>query len=409
MLSSILPVILISIQQAAALVCGREQSQSHTSLALSKRQVTPGPIQTRFSTTFSTGDGSNIRTPPTGYQFRVDLVNDLWGACTSTVAEEAECGFAGSCVDEFQCSKVCGNNDGPLTTLFCSEAAFPFCSIALLTLSHNDVFNSLACGRNSRTDMYMVFTIESAVTTAVTESKSTSSSAPSKSASANSTQSRQPTQPGGGDTTNISNNTINNTYNTTIITGGVVSIIALICLCCVITVWLLRRNSRMSPNAANNTTASNNSNTTSTFDSTTTTTESNSTTIFWKWRRPRKATHPTASNTRTSISDHQPGLELLVPPDPGYKAELMTEYHGPQELTARGPAAYDTSCWRADGAVGYGLSNPYPPMSPVELPASFPSPGPSPSPPVAGLGLGLGTMSGTGLGLPASPRPARLR
>ena len=94
------------------MLSGQQRLPSTTTLALDRRQGTV----TKFSTVFSSGDRSKIRTADSGFEFRVDILNGLWGACAITDAEVKDCGMAGSCVDSFSCSKGCGFTGEALPT-----------------------------------------------------------------------------------------------------------------------------------------------------------------------------------------------------------------------------------------------------------------------------------------------------
>lgn len=64
------------------------------------------------------GDPSKPRTANAGYNCRVDTQNGLWGFCPTSVIAASDCGLAGSCVDDFKCSKGCGFVDKTqLTTI----------------------------------------------------------------------------------------------------------------------------------------------------------------------------------------------------------------------------------------------------------------------------------------------------
>lgn len=73
-------------------------------------------IVTRYSTVFLDGDAARTRTASPRSDYRVDLLNDLWGPCPTTVASATDCGLAGSCVDSFACSDGCGFTKSSLTT-----------------------------------------------------------------------------------------------------------------------------------------------------------------------------------------------------------------------------------------------------------------------------------------------------
>jgi hypothetical protein len=57
---------------------------------------------------YQNGDPKKIRTANPGFDCRVDITNRLWGFCPVTVIAVADCGLAGSCVDEGSCSSGCG-------------------------------------------------------------------------------------------------------------------------------------------------------------------------------------------------------------------------------------------------------------------------------------------------------------
>jgi hypothetical protein len=107
--------LLAAVGQTTALALwGRQQPRNNGTLSLDKRQGTVLPTQ--FSTIYLTGDASKTRTANSGYDCRVDLLNDLWGFCPNTVIAATDCGLAGSCVDRFSCSEGCGRTDRPYTT-----------------------------------------------------------------------------------------------------------------------------------------------------------------------------------------------------------------------------------------------------------------------------------------------------
>jgi hypothetical protein len=111
-----LPALLLvwTHRTTALALLGRQQPENNATLPLVKRQGTV--IVTRYSTIFASGDGSKPRTANSGYECRVDLLNDLWGFCPTTVIAATDCGLAGACVDSFDCSKGCGFTKAPLTT-----------------------------------------------------------------------------------------------------------------------------------------------------------------------------------------------------------------------------------------------------------------------------------------------------
>ncbi|GAB1316327.1 hypothetical protein MFIFM68171_06537 [Madurella fahalii] len=237
------------IRQADALAFfGRRPSQNNgTTLALGKRQGTA--IATVLATIFESGDGSMTRTANPGFDIRVDLLNDLFGFCPTTVITATDCGLAGSCVDGFGCLDGCGFTDRPLTTFTCSQSNEPFCSIARLTLSGNiGPFTYIGCGRTPTTVEYYAFTTEptSSSPSTIQETTSLPSQTPSTLPSATISTPRAPsgtdtpansassgTGDGGGGTP---------PDNTGAIIGGVVGCVALLCVCGVAIAWIMRRN-----------------------------------------------------------------------------------------------------------------------------------------------------------------------
>ncbi|KAK4235104.1 hypothetical protein C8A03DRAFT_18102 [Achaetomium macrosporum] len=334
----ILPVIvlLIGINQPTALaLIAQQRPQNKTTLPLNKRQGTV--IVTKYSTIFTTGDGSKPRTANSGYECRVDLLNDLWGFCPITVIAATDCGLAGACVDSFDCSKGCGFMEAPLTTFTCSEVTAPFCSTALLTLSNNvGPYSYIACGKSAKTYHYMAFTTEAASSSTAERTSSTIASSSTATASndlaqggSDSPTDTENTRPTDSDSNNQSSSSGDSNNNTGAIIGGVVGCLALICICCVATVWVLRRN-----------------------------------------KKETSTSQPSNSGSRDSS-----GQDGVKSPPLGYGTELAG--YPVAELSARGLAAYESSGWK--GGVGCGNGTGQVAMSPVELPVS---------PRAAGLGLG---------------------
>ena len=58
-------------------------------------------IVTRYSTVFLDGDAARTRTASPRSDYRVDLLNDLWGPCPTTVASATDCGFTKSSLTTF--------------------------------------------------------------------------------------------------------------------------------------------------------------------------------------------------------------------------------------------------------------------------------------------------------------------
>ena len=81
---------------------------------LRKRQ-----IQTELSTCgYEDGDPKRVRSANSGFNCRVDTQNALWGFCPTTVIAATDCGLAGSCVDNSDCSEGCGATDSTQLTTF---------------------------------------------------------------------------------------------------------------------------------------------------------------------------------------------------------------------------------------------------------------------------------------------------
>ncbi|KAL2129890.1 hypothetical protein VTI74DRAFT_7165 [Chaetomium olivicolor] len=359
-LSVLALVLLIGLRHTNALALFGRHREANATLTLDKRQGTV--LNTRFSSIFSSGDGSKVRTANGGFDCRVDLLHDLWGFCPSTVIAATDCGLAGSCVDNFACSKGCGKTDQPLTTFTCSDAREPFCSTALLTLSNNvGPFSYIACGRSPNTDNYMAVTTaakpstttqptSSTTSTAPTSPRETASTAPQTSSSgfhaaAQSTTSSDGPAPTRGsnnnDTNNNSNNNNNNNNNSNpstppsnsgnnipAIIGGTVGCLALVCACAVAIVWLLRRKNRNAANA--------------------------------KAATSESSSSQSEAGSATEITTTEAKAGRLTKSPPEYKIAELSGYRTP-EMSARGPAAYDTA--------QYGLGFVRPDMPPVELPA----------------------------------------
>ncbi|KAK3896706.1 hypothetical protein C8A05DRAFT_39747 [Staphylotrichum tortipilum] len=225
---------------------GQQQKHLNATLALDRRQGSV--FVTQFSTIFLGGDATKTRTANNGFDCRVDLLHDLWGFCPSTVIAATDCGLAGSCVDNFSCSKGCGFTDTPFTTFTCSDPKAPFCSTALLTLSNNH--RPLLCIHHHQTLIHFhPRTLHLLQTILLLPHRHTSnprktlsplpSTVPSESSSTVASESSStPASQTGTDPT-PSNSQPNNTIP---IIAGVVGCLALLCICTVAVVFLLRRN-----------------------------------------------------------------------------------------------------------------------------------------------------------------------
>lgn len=63
------------------------------------------------------GKADSFRTANSGYDCRFDSKNQLWGYCPESVIYPRDCGLAGACIDEADCSQGCGKTkDTALTT-----------------------------------------------------------------------------------------------------------------------------------------------------------------------------------------------------------------------------------------------------------------------------------------------------
>ncbi|KAK3376344.1 hypothetical protein B0T24DRAFT_218214 [Lasiosphaeria ovina] len=267
--------VLLAQTTAFAMFEGRDSHKTTTNILHNR-----GVIDAKFATIYYSGDSANAREPATGYDCRVDGLNNLWGFCPKTVIAATDCGLAGRCVDDHSCTSGCGFTESTLMTITCSESQFPFCSTVLLSLS-DDVrtFSYIACGRGPSTDLYFAFTTDPPPKPTTPPPPSSPAPSPSpptvsptprtRSASARSTPSKTsslatpssttayPTSA----TTSTTNsdplsssvsgsNNIGNTNDTSNATGAnnlgpivgaVVGSVALICVSLIVVLWLLRK------------------------------------------------------------------------------------------------------------------------------------------------------------------------
>ncbi|CZR41910.1 uncharacterized protein FPRO_09211 [Fusarium proliferatum ET1] len=116
----------------------------------------PQAISTEHSTCgYLDGDPKKKRTADSGFNYRVDTRNGLWGFCPATVLTASDCGLAGSCVDRHDCSDGCGMTGSKgLTTFTCDRKSF--CSMALLTSGVDQTYSYIACGTKATTDHYYI-------------------------------------------------------------------------------------------------------------------------------------------------------------------------------------------------------------------------------------------------------------
>ncbi|KAH7236240.1 hypothetical protein BKA59DRAFT_459783 [Fusarium tricinctum] len=147
-------------------------------------------ISTELSTCgYLNGNPDKKRTADSGYNCRVDTKNGLWGFCPTTVLTASDCGLAGSCVDNHDCSDGCGMTDSEdLTTFTCGRISF--CSMALLTFGVDQTYSYIACGTKAATDHYYITPTMGVTTTSestefATSQTQTSSADPRKTTTSN--------------------------------------------------------------------------------------------------------------------------------------------------------------------------------------------------------------------------------
>jgi ABC-type proline/glycine betaine transport system permease subunit len=77
----------------------------HTTITQSphKRQ-----IPTEQTCGYLSGDRTLSRTAALGWACRFDTANFLWGFCPQTVVAASDCGLAGYCLDNDECTGGCG-------------------------------------------------------------------------------------------------------------------------------------------------------------------------------------------------------------------------------------------------------------------------------------------------------------
>ncbi|KAK4246318.1 hypothetical protein C7999DRAFT_33286 [Corynascus novoguineensis] len=359
MLSLVLHVVLLlsAVTQANDQGPWERQPQNNATVTHDKRQE--AVIVTRLSTIYYSGDGERLRTADPGSDIRLDVVNGLFGWCRTAIREATDCGFRGGCVDNYDCSKGCGLTDAAYT---CSNAKWPFCSIAVLRLSNNaSPLTNFACGSLSRIDRYSAFTTspESASSprpeplTSSSRSHSSREDASTSTSISTAKEASQPTDATASDTeVSISNptTTLNaqniapssssggegesegssassassdssessdggsrsgGSNNTPAIIGGVFGCVVVICSCVVL--------------------------------------------LFWMRHRSKNALQGSLA-VRSDIAD-----QLALPPE--YKSALKAGGREvPAELSGRSPSASQGSWDNVAGHAGY------PPITPVELP-----------------------------------------
>jgi hypothetical protein len=332
---------------AARAVSEGLQSQDHgdntTAAALEKR-IGMAVVPTHVRTIYLTGDPRRARTADLGFDFQINYPSGLWAPCPTTVLEPNDC-MVGSCYDDFLCSEGCGNTAGTLAAITCTRSTDTFCSTALLTYQSNiPAASNYACADDVGQGNYMAFTAElplpldSTTSTSTTPPLSTDSGA---SIARDGTQSGLPrsTEPPSGsstsgpgaksDSADGAGSNASPANNTGLIIGGVAGCLALVCGCALAIVWLMRRKKNAKAKASS---VSSN------------TSEGDGASFGAK---PELDASGRVVSGR--VMSGRVGNE---------RVELFGQ--SLSEMSARGPAAYDTSTYRADGH----------PMTPVELPTN---------------------------------------
>ncbi|KAI5465522.1 hypothetical protein BGZ63DRAFT_373822 [Mariannaea sp. PMI_226] len=262
-------------------------------------QLQERDIGTRLTTCgYLNGNPQQVRTAELGWDCRIDTRNGLWGFCPTTVIVATDCGIAGSCVDQYDCSEGCGLTNEGLPTVtwlvptellgeYPKESATPkarlqnlfpltdrhdfsvsgqnaYCSTALLTFGVDQTYSYIGCGVNSFTEHYEITPRVDAetTTTATSEEPDTSTTLPETlTAEGTTTYIAKPTFTSERSSTVIDDNaqesetsspaskspsTGGSPTNTGAIIGGVIGGLVLICLTVVAAIYLQRRNNGQS-------------------------------------------------------------------------------------------------------------------------------------------------------------------
>ncbi|KAJ3472805.1 hypothetical protein NLG97_g10705 [Lecanicillium saksenae] len=222
------------------------------------------------------GSPDHFRTANPGYNCRFDTANSLWGYCPTTVVRAVDCGLAGACIDQHDCTKGCGNLQGKLTTFTCDSSEY--CSTAVLALATDQSYSYIACGRKSGIDNYFVSPTAATTTTtpppqdikttqpkpqptAAPEPEQTSRTPATTSSSTGNTSGGNggSTSSGNGGSTTSPAPTSSGTVtaasstatpggsganNTPAIIGGVIGGIALLCIFGLAAIYLIRRDKK---------------------------------------------------------------------------------------------------------------------------------------------------------------------
>jgi hypothetical protein len=96
----------------------RRQNSTLVAELRARNTVEGRAITTAMSTIYLNGDITRSRTANQGFDCRVDVSNNLWGFCATSVVAATSCGLVGSCVDNHACSSGCGfTNSAGVSTL----------------------------------------------------------------------------------------------------------------------------------------------------------------------------------------------------------------------------------------------------------------------------------------------------
>jgi hypothetical protein len=71
-------------------------------------------ITTSATCGFVDGDPTKPRTADEGYDCRVEVLEGLWGFCSSNIIAATDCGLVGACEDGSSCAGDCGDSESIL-------------------------------------------------------------------------------------------------------------------------------------------------------------------------------------------------------------------------------------------------------------------------------------------------------
>ncbi|KAK3291857.1 uncharacterized protein B0H64DRAFT_241891 [Chaetomium fimeti] len=316
-------LVLGGLGETAALVLSRwqEPHSNVTTATLDPRSFGIAVLSSRLNTIYLSGDPRKSRTADFGFDFRI--YGQVWAPCPVTIADAREC-MVESCVDNLLCPDGCGFTDGTLSTLSCTRTN-QFCSTAYLTIEKAavDPVTNYACADDQSENFYKGFTTDPPLEDLTTSAPTTTTTGPDAATTGGSNQSSTPrsTEPPSGSQTSgpaagpdAGSNSSGPANNTGAIIGGVAGCLALVCGFALAGVWLIRRNKNANANA------------------------------------------------RSSSSGTSDGASFDGKPEMEAHERVRAELFGQSlsEMSSRGPAAYDTSTYRADDHA----------MTPVELPTN---------------------------------------